>query len=73
MATSASRLENNLFTRLKAVYRTQPPANQELNEDYFLRQLAKAIAEEVLTEITTFARCSGQDSDGDTHDNVQIV
>lgn len=36
-------------------------------------ELAEAIAWGVIDEITTNAKCSGVDSNGDTHDAVGIV
>lgn len=69
----ASRLAAAITARRKALYRSEAPSNQAQNDDYFLDQESLIIAEEIINEITTYARCSGNDSHGDSHDNVQIV
>lgn len=73
MATSTTRLRDALFARLKAHYRSESPSNEINNPDYWLKSWCQIIAEETLGEITGHAKCSGTDSDGDTHDNVGIV
>jgi hypothetical protein len=73
MATNIARLAADLAQRLKISYRTPPPANEELNEDYWLNRMANDIATAILNELTTNAKCSGTDSHGDSHDNVGIV
>lgn len=40
---------------------------------HFSTAIATAISDEVITHIITNARCSGSDSNGDSHNNVQIV
>ena len=39
----------------------------------FATKLAEAIANAIVDEITANAKCSGADSNGDTHDSVSIV
>ena len=39
----------------------------------FATKLAEAIANAIVDEITTNARCDGNDSRGDSHSNVGIV
>lgn len=73
MATSSARLKTAIASRLKGLYREEGPDDEAQNEDYFLDQMAGIIAEEVLAEITGHAKCSGEDSHGDTHGNVSIV
>jgi hypothetical protein len=73
MATDTTRLRNALFTRLRSHYRTESAANEINDPDYWLRKFCQIISEEVLGEITGFAKCVGNDSNGDTHDNVGII
>lgn len=37
------------------------------------KEFAEAVANAIVDEFTTNARCSGVDSNGNTHNNVQIV
>ena len=39
----------------------------------WLQRFATALANAIVDEITANARCSGNDSNGDSHGNVQIV
>jgi len=39
----------------------------------FATKLAEALANAIVDEITTNAKCSGADSNGDSHDAVSIV
>jgi len=73
MAMNAGRLAAAIYGRLFTAWRSEPPSNQAQNEDYFLTLFATIIAEEVVSEITGNAKCSGLDSHSDTHDNVGIV
>ena len=73
MAMNSTTLANNYFTRLRALFGAEPPIDQVQSDDYFLREFCKALAEETIGHIQAAARCSGTDSDGDTHDNVGIV
>lgn len=73
MALSSARLAAAILARLLPLWREEPPDSSVQDEDYFLTQLATILAEETISEITTNARGSGTDSNGDSHDNVQIV
>lgn len=73
MAMSSSRLQAALFARFKPLWRNEAASGNDWNEDWWLDQLAKVIAEEVITEITGNAKCNGTDSGGDSHPNVGIV
>lgn len=73
MAMNTTRLRDALFTALRDHYRNEAPSNQVNDPDYWLKKFCQIIAEEVIGEITGFARCNGTDSDGDTHDNVEII
>lgn len=68
-----TRLRNALFTRLRSHYRTESAANEVNDPDYWLRKFCEILSEEVIGEIVDNARCQGNDSDGDTHDNVGII
>lgn len=73
MAMSKSRLKAALFARLKPHYRNEAPSNKAQDADYWLDKFCEILSDEVIDEIVNFAKCSGADSDGDTHDNVGIV
>lgn len=63
----------DMMARRRAAYQSPPPANREFDEDYWFEKDCTAIVTAILNEITTFARCAGNDSRGDSHDNVGIV
>lgn len=73
MSLSSSRLRDSIITHLdsKGIVVGGHEGCRDTT-DYMLKW-AEAIAEAVVEEITTNARCSGNDSDGDSHDNVQII
>lgn len=71
MAMDISRLAADLLTRFKARWRTEP--GSAADENSYLAGLATDIATAVITEITGHAKCSGNDSNGDSHPNVGIV
>lgn len=73
-----SRLQSELATQL-AIYDDIADDNRLSGytfADYRLRfstAIATAVADEVISHIINNARCSGTDSRGDSHENVQIV
>lgn len=71
MALSISRLAADLSAKFKTRWRTDP--GTAVDEDGYLEGLALDIATAVIDEITGNAKCSGTDSNGDTHGNVGIV
>lgn len=73
MAMNSSTLASAIAVRLKALYRNDTPVDQVQDNDYFLNNLAKVIAEEVVDHIVSNAKCLGVDSGGDSHDAVGII
>ena len=73
MAMNSATLTAAIVARFKGLWRSEAPSGDEQNEDYFLTQLARIISEEVVDHITNNAKCSGNDSGGDSHANVGIV
>ena len=66
-------LTNALFLRFEAHYRGDPPDDFVEDDDWWLREFCRIIAEEVIHHIQLNARCNGVDSGADTHDLVGIV
>lgn len=73
MAMNTVGLTNSLFLRLVAHYRNDPPIDFVEDDDWWLREWCKIMAEEIIHHIQINARCNGLDSGADTHFNVQIT
>ncbi len=73
MPLNAVRLAGNVLARMTLAYRNEAPADKAQDPDYWLGATIAIWAEEIIAEITTHARCSGTDSNGDSHNNVGIV
>jgi hypothetical protein len=72
MALDATRLKTAILTRMKAHYRAEAPSNRVNDENYWLDVYFQIISEELISEITTNARLTGNDSDGDSLPAVRI-
>lgn len=73
MSLSSTRLRDSIISHLSA-HGIEVAGHSGCRDatDYML-SWAAAIAEAVVEEITTNARCSGSDSHGDSHSDVQII
>ena len=67
MALSKSGLKTRIISELNSLgFDTTNPFS-------FAEKLAEAIANSVVDEIQSNARCSGADSNGDSHNSVQVT
>lgn len=73
MAMNPTTLAAAILVKLKALYRNEPPEEFANDDDYFLTQYVKVFADEIVQHIQANAKCSGTDSGGDSHANVEIV
>lgn len=73
MAMNKATLSASITSRLRSIYSIDIADIDLNNDNYFIEQLGKIIAEEVIDHIVANARCNGIDSDGDTHDGVGII
>jgi len=73
MAMNKDALKTAIYGHLKTFWGTGEPAANPDGDDYWLKMLAQAIAYEVVDHIVANAKCSGNDSGGDTHGSVGIV
>ena len=73
MALNINRLTLAIEIQMKALYSEDNMYNNQGDSNYTIHQLAHIIASCVINEFTSFAKCDGFDSHGDTHGNVGIV
>lgn len=67
MALDATRLAAAIVSQLES------QGFNTTSEYAYVSKMATAIATAVITEITTYALCSGADSNGDSHSLVKVV
>ena len=73
MAMNSTTLATAILNHIKTFWGHGEPGSNPDGGDYWMKQLATAIAVEVVNHITGNARCSGTDSGGNTHSNVAII
>ena len=73
MALSIPRLAGTIFAAISALYSYDFDDEQQADPNYFLQEWSLRLATAIINEITGNAKCSGNDSHGDTHDDVGII
>lgn len=72
MALSAARLATAIKTAFISIYNQEDDDHQD-DPYYFFDSWANGLATAIINEITVNARCNGNDSGGDSHNNVGII